>query len=244
MTFFDSHVHFYPDYDLGRLLSSFDDAAKNFAPGNASLAMAVMLRSFQPSLRETLSKASPGDWSLEHLADGAVSATRGERRIFLLPARQVAAIERVEALGLFGEEPVPDGLPLGETISLLRERGYAPVLAWGFGKWLFSRAKVVNRALDHARRSGRMLLIGDSALRPVFWPEPRQYHVARRCRMRVIHGSDPLPRKGDECRAGSYASLIDADINQEAPTKSLLSAILDTSVDIHPAGERLVFPKL
>lgn len=242
MTFLDSHVHLYGEFDLDVLFSCFMASARRAAPGADAYAMAVMLRSFQPSLGDALHASPVRDWKVEESADGAFTASRCDDRITILPARQVAAAERIEALGLFGEAMVPDGLPLAETITRLREASFTPVLAWGLGKWLFSRSRTVNSVLNDAIASGEKMLIGDSALRPVFWAEPRQYRVARAHGIRVLHGSDPLPRPGQERRAGSYGSVIDTELNAAAPAESLMSAILDASTTIRPAGRRCGLP--
>ena len=237
--FFDAHVHVYPDFDLDVLLSTFAANADRLAPGADALAMAVMLRSFQPDLRSALGACgAPGAWRLEEAPGSSFTATDGTRRIHLLPARQVAAGERIEALGLFGDALVPDGLPLEETISRLRGAGFRPVLAWGLGKWLFKRARVVDAALDGAARSGGDLLVGDSALRPTFWSKPRPFADAEARGMRVIYGSDPLPRKGDERSAGRYATLIDAPFDPLSPAASILAALGNRSAAVSAVGRR------
>ncbi len=241
MIFLDAHVHIYPEYSLEVLLSAFAANADCLAPEADSLAMAVMLRAFQPDLRSALGKcgvAQTRRWRMEDGPPGSFVATDGGHRVHILPARQVAARERVEALGFFGETPVPDGLPLEETFCRLRTAGFRPVLAWGLGKWLFGRARVVDAALSAAAKSGEPLLIGDSALRPTFWPAPRQFKAAEEKGMRIVYGSDPLPRIGDEFSAGRYATLIDAGFDPENPAKSILDAIDDGSVPISPVGRR------
>ena len=239
MIFFDAHVHIYPAYSLDALLSAFAGHAERLAPGAENLAMAVMLREFQPTLASVLTPASETSrWRLEPSAEGTFAATDGTRRIFLLPARQVAAKERIEALGLFGESLVPDGLPLAETIAKLRSAGFQPVLAWGLGKWLFKRAPLVDAAISDAVRARKPLLIGDSALRPTFWPTPRPYRRAKAQGLRVIYGSDPLPRAGDEHCAGRYATLLDAPFDPHAPATSLLVALSAPSANPLAIGRR------
>ena len=237
--FFDAHVHVYPEFDIDVLLSTFAANAERLAPGADALAMAVMLRSFQPGLRAALGACgAPGVWRLEEAPGGSFIATDGTRRIYLLPARQVAARERIEALGLFGDAMIPDGLPLEETFSRLREAGFRPVLAWGLGKWLFKRARVVKTALDGAAQSGGDLLVGDSALRPAFWSKPRPFTDAEARGMRVIYGSDPLPRKGDDHSAGRYATLIEAPFDPLSPAASILAALGDRSAAVSAVGRR------
>ncbi len=239
MIFFDAHVHIYPEFSLDVLFSAFATNADCLAPGADALAMAVMLRSFQPDLRTALKAcAAPRGWRFEEAAGGSFTASDGTRRIHLLPARQVAARERVEALGLFGDAMVEDGLSLEETFARLRAAGFRPVLAWGLGKWLFKRARVVDAALQGASRSGGDLLVGDSALRPTFWPKPRPFADAEAHGLRVIYGSDPLPRVGDEFSAGRYATLIDAPFDPLSPAASILAGLGDRSAAVSAVGRR------
>ena len=151
MIFFDSHVHFYPEYDYDVVFGAFCSHAERFAPEAKTLALAVMLREFQPSLESVFEGRLNGKWRAKSTPrNGAMVVTDGTRDILVIAARQVAAKERVEALGGFGETPVPDGVPLAETIGRLRANSYVPVLAWGLGKWLLKRAPLVEATLASA----------------------------------------------------------------------------------------------
>ncbi len=239
MIFFDAHVHLYSEFELDVLLTAFASHADIFAREADALVMAVMLRGFQTSLETVLAPFMARDlrgWKLEKGPESSFVATDSSHRIFLLPARQVAAKERIEALGLFGEAEIPDGLPLQETIGRLRAAGFQPILAWGLGKWLFKRAPIVAGALDVAAGEGMPLPVGDSALRPTFWPTPRLYKKALALGGRILYGSDPLPRMGDEYSAGCYATRIDAPFDAEAPATCLLSTL--HSAPLSPFGRR------
>lgn len=237
MVFFDSHVHIYPDYSLDILFDSFWSNSTSFAGAGDYRVMAVMLRSFQDSLSGLLASFSPSAWKICEGPEGSFAARSGEREIIILPARQVAAREKIEALGIFGEKAVPDGLPLDETIRRLSDSGYLPVLAWGLGKWLFKRSRFVRSAIDGAS-SVRDLMLGDSALRPSFWGTPLPMRLAAGKGLRIIHGSDPLPVKGDEANAGRYASLLNADVNPSAPASSLLNLLLSEDTVVTAVGKR------
>lgn len=214
MIFLDAHVHFYAEYKADLLFDSFIAHAEAYAPRGSGLAMSVMLRDFQPSLESAVGSASPSKWRLSRDGrDGmALKATDGLREIALFPARQVAAAERVELLGFFGESSVPDGLPLSETATRLRSAGFVPVIAWGKGKWLFGRRALVRNLMAAEASASPLPFIGDSALRPFFWPESLFSHAAG-LGMRLTYGSDPLPGAGNETKAGGYATLVDADLD-------------------------------
>ncbi len=239
MIFFDAHVHLYPQFELDVLLTAFASHADIFARDADVLAMAVMLRGFQPTLDsvfEPFKGRNLRGWTIEESEEKCFLATDGNHRIFILSARQVAAKERIEALGYFGDAEVPDGLTLEETVGRLGDAGYQPVIAWGLGKWLFKRGPVVASALESAGKAGKPLPVCDCALRPTFWPTPKLYKRAVELGGFVLYGSDPLPRSGDEYSAGSYATLMDAPFDENAPASSILSAI--HTATLTPVGRR------
>lgn len=235
MFFLDAHVHFYDEYDADLLFDFFAAHAKTIAPGCADLAMAVMLRDFQSSLLAAVNPARLRKWRIEDGGEKgcAALAVCGDTRISLFPARQVAAKERIELLGFFGEAPVPDGLPLAETAARLRDAGFTPVIAWGKGKWLFGRGRLVRELMAAEAAKSPKPLVGDSALRPFFWAEPL-YGVAKGLGLRLTYGSDPLPGAGNEKKAGGYATLVDA------PLPRSYAGMLDVlaSAPLKPCGKR------
>lgn len=229
MIFFDSHLHVYPEYDLDTLFSAVADRARKLAPDASGIAVAVLLRSFQPNLASVFGSAmTPRKWRLsppETPRECWTASCAGGPEITIFPARQVAARERIELLAYFGEEPFPDGLTLAESARGLASLGYLPCLAWGRGKWLFGRAGIVRGLLRDPSFKATVPFVGDSALRPWFWPEPL-FGEARRHGFRVICGSDPLPGKGGERAAGRYATLIDSP---PVFSKAAMSGLLKTA---------------
>ena len=238
MIFFDSHIHFYPFYDLDMLFSSFVERADAAGGERKDLAMAVLLRSFQTSLESAAQGCRMERWSVDFGHQGFAVATDGLSRIFLLPGRQVAARERVEALGYFGDAAIPDGMSLGDTLQALRDASLEPLVAWGLGKWLFGRGRIVDAAINEALRTGASIGAGDSAMRPVFWPYPSQYRRLVSADKPVLCGSDPLPKRGEEKNAGRYAMMVDASLDEKRPAESLRKAIWDSAMPMQCVGSR------
>jgi hypothetical protein len=240
MIFFDAHLHLYPAYDRDRFFDAFATHAARLAPGAATWAGALMLREGQGTLGRLLDATTrPGrHWQCVRApAPGISVMSDGEREVVLFAARQVATRERIELLGLFSEADVPDGLSLAETGRRLRGAGALPVLAWGLGKWLFGRGLAVKALID-ATENPDDLLIGDSALRPSFCGLPRLMRRAQNKGLRLIYGSDPLPRPDEESVAGQYASLIAGDLGCGDPAAALRRRLLDRSVTVQPVGQR------
>lgn len=211
MVFFDPHVHIYPEYDLDGMFSSFVRNAAKFSPKGSHMAMAILLRSFQPSVEGLLRDAGMRLWRINGASNGFLSVTDGNSSISLLPARQIAAKERVEILSFFSDAAIPDGMCARDTIAAIRDRGLLPVFAWGRGKWLFSRGKLVKSLMEEEAAKKPAPLVCDSALRPFFWREPL-FSLSEGLGMKKICGSDPLPGKKHECEAGGYATLVDGDM--------------------------------
>ncbi len=237
MVFFDAHIHLYPYFDPDWLYDSLYGHAARLAPG-ATVAAALMLRANQPQWPDILKPGgNAARWRISQTySPFCVRMSAGTRHILVVAARQVAACERLEALGLFGSEEIPDGLPLRESIARLRAAGMLPMLAWGLGKWLFKRRAIVWETLT--KEEGKDLFVCDSALRPGGWPLPPAMRWASE-RRRLIYGSDPLPRrKGEEQVAGRYATILDGEIDPGCPADSLRTLLLDDRVARRPAGHR------
>jgi hypothetical protein len=77
-----------------------------------------------------------------------------------------------------------------------------------------------------------MFFIGDSANRPVFWPEPEQFGIARENGIRNLPGSDPLPVKNGYKNVGRAGILVKHQINPDDPVTSLQKILLEPSSDI------------
>ena len=232
MLLLDAHVHVYPDYDRGVLLqTALRQLAARSTPGDA-LAMLLVERQGVDVFGEwSRGEGLPDGWSATALDPTAIRLhcdRGGDLTVFA--GRQIACAERLEILGVCTRAPIPDGVTCEEAIKAIQDSGGLPVLAWGVGKWLFRRAKLVQSLLDaHAPET---LPLCDTSLRPVFWPRPAAMRGARP----VLCGSDPLPRPGEEVQAGRYACAIPADITGSSPSKLLLDAIAKGG--IQPIGKR------
>ena len=228
----DAHVHVYPDYDRGILLgSALGNLSANAKPGD-SLAMVLVEREGVDVYGEwARGEGLPEGWSAMPLDPTAVRlrSPRGSE-LFVFAGRQIACAERMEILGVCTRVPVPDGVSCAEAIAAVRESGGVPVLAWGVGKWLFKRAKIVQSLL--AGNAPSALPLCDTSLRPVFWPRPAAMRGARP----VLCGSDPLPRSGEETQAGRYACAIPVDIAGPNPSALLRDAI--GKGPVQPIGRR------
>lgn len=161
----------------------------------------------------------------------AILLNRDDQSMWIFAGRQIVARERVEILALTCAEKIPDGQPAGEVVRRVRGVGGVPVLAWAPGKWMFKRMEVVRRLLDEFGPAE--LLLGDSSLRSIGWPEPCVMKTRK-----TLAGSDPLPFSGEEEQAGRYGIRMQIDFDEVRPVSSLRAALLNPRIAVERVGSR------
>lgn len=234
--FLDTHVHLYPAHDSARTFDAFRRRVRALDAGLG--AMFLVEREGQDEFARLASgEALPRGWSLARDEAGALLLRHesGGPPVAVVAGRQVACAERVEILALGTRETFPDGIPAAEAVERARRADALPVLAWGVGKWMFGRARVVDALLR--RFPAEELMLGDTSLRPVFWPAPEPMVVAATLGRRVLHGSDPLPPAFEQTRAGQWGDLADEPFDLSGPLLGPLLAIL-REAPLSPAGRR------
>lgn len=231
----DSHVHVYPSHRTGAVLGAFRRAIER--AGAQSGALCLVEREGMDAFGAwARGENLPEGTRATHVEENALLLeTPGEKTVAVLAGRQIACAERVEILALGTREKFRDGTPAAEAVATALSLGAMPVLAWGVGKWLFSRAKVVAALLR--RFPVEDLSIGDTSLRPVFWPEPAAMAEAPSLGRRVLRGSDPLPPASEETRAGEWADLAEEELSPDRPVASSLLNIL-RETPLVPVGRR------
>jgi len=234
----DTHLHIYPEYNLAESLREYTIRLNALAP--SAVCAGFMAERHDCHIYRALAEgdSQPENIAVKVLDGGSCLELQcfNAPLLYLVPGRQIVTAERVELLCLGVDADIPDGLPAETAIHRIREVGGAAVLTWAVGKWLFKRAAVVDDLLKTF--SPQELLIGDSAMRPVFWPTPRPMRFARKNGYRVIAGSDPLPAAGEERVMGSYASLFSIGFDPEKPGTSLKSALYNPDAAIKSVGSR------
>jgi hypothetical protein len=224
----DTHVHIYPVHNHAKIVA-----------GAASRLMRYAT-TYHPVIALFLAEAR-GFNSFAALRKNANTVSGREREALLVPhetqavwifaGRQIVTSERLEILALTYAENMPDGLPATEVVRRVRETGGVPVLAWAPGKWLFKRAAEVQRLLDEFGPED--LLLGDSSLRPVGWPEPRAMKMRK-----TLAGSDPLPFAGEEEQAGCYGMRLEINFDDNRPASSMRAALMNPKIPVERIGSR------
>jgi hypothetical protein len=236
----DTHLHLYPHYDFARAIQGCVDRLSALAPG-ATCAGFLAERSdcrVYRALKEGGGGPSSEEIDVSLADDGVCLVLRSFNRpaLYLFPGRQIVTEERLELLCLTSDADIPDGLPAEIAVNRIREVGGVPVLTWAVGKWLFGRAHVVRALLEQFGPSE--LVLGDSAMRPVFWPTPGPMRTGRQRGYRLLAGTDPLPADGEERVMGRYASVLELDFDPVHACTSLRSALLDDAIALRTVGAR------
>jgi len=222
----DTHAHFYDGYDfecaLRSALANLGVVAKAEEKPGPDYVLCLAERRDCHFFR----RLAAGELALGAGITVAVSAevarvTLNENdasALWIFPGRQVVTRERLEILAVTVADDIPENQPVAATVESVRAVGGIAVLPWGVGKWLFGRGRVIAELLERLQPID--LLIGDSSMRPVGWPEPLLMRYARSLGFRVVAGSDPLPFRGEERLIGRYGVAGPGVLDPRAPLAS------------------------
>lgn len=264
----DTHVHIHDGFDRGRLFATaaahLEATARGIAPGSPrQLVLVLTERSTEDAFRELERQAGraarPGPgascaWSVDGTDEdcallvrvAATDATAGGESpaegtdLLVVAGRQAVTREGLEVLSFPTRGPARDGDPLARLLEETEGRGEIAVLPWGFGKWRGRRRRTLEAALEEAAdtEDRRLLFAGDSSTRPWLLPPPGPFRLARRRGVPILGGSDPLPLRGEERRAGRLATLVSGRIDPRHPATGLVRLLREERGSLRLAGRR------
>lgn len=247
----DGHIHIHPAVDLDGLL---DSAWENFSrirqeksPSPVACSFVLLLAEGRKNdvfsrLMEKAQQAGSKDvqhWIVTSTAESnSVLAIQAEKKIILIAGRQLISREKLELLSLFCPKIFSDNrYPLKELAKLVTDAGGLPLLAWGVGKWMGKREKVIEDFLAHPPVP--VFLVGDNGNRPIFWSYPKVLSRAEHQGVPSLAGSDPLPLAHHEQRAGSYGGRMEGvTLGDDHPAHEL-QMMLVSGNKIIPYGQRV-----
>ncbi len=237
----DTHLHFYPFYDVGKALGALHSNLSGLY--SDALIIGILTERSDCHFFQQLTE-NPGKFLSSKqeavFRDGYIIIKGLEHPdIYLLPGRQIVTAENIEVLCLLVDCEIEDGLPVNKVIEQIHTNKGVPVIAWSPGKWLFKRRKIVkNLILTYKPGS---LLFGDSVLRPIGWPKPPLMKLALSKGFAVICGSDPFPLPGEEQVMGKYGISIETDDNTTDLVEILRTNFLNSATNITCVGKRHTF---
>ncbi len=244
----DGHIHIHPAVDLNRLL---DAAWKNFTknqqllfPDSIHCSFVLLLAEgkennvFSTLYKNTTveSKINPRGWNFVSTGEtNSILAVQNEKQLLLIAGRQLISSEKLELLSLFCPKIFPDNkYSLNELAKLVTNAGGIPLLAWGVGKWLGQRGRIIQEFLKNPPVP--VFFVGDNGNRPLFWRYPKLLVQAEEQGVPSLSGSDPLPIADHDLRAGSYGGGLDnVDLSTKHPADDL-SQLLSSNGNIIPFG--------
>lgn len=220
----DTHIHIYDNYATDILFQAFRD---NVIRSKSNMGAMLLVEREGVNYFSKLKNGEclPANSTvIESDPHSFIIKTPSLPDIIVIAGRQIACKEKVEVLAYGTQVSIPDGTPIRDAINQIIAANGKPILAWGVGKWLFKREKLVKDLLKE--HSPEQLLIGDSALRPTFWAEPIVMRSARRRGFTILAGSDTLPPSDQALRAGQYAERYDKNIDTAQPITDQILSIL------------------
>lgn len=227
--FLDAHVHLHWQYDVGDFLEGaclrFREARGRLGELHLSLGVLALVDpngqdSFE-RVREWLAQAT-GRWTVRETLEAASLILFDEAtdvELVLLAGRQIATVEGLEVLAVGSREEQREERSLRDTLDSVQAAGAITILSWGFGKWWFRRGRMVEDVLRSA--DPEALFLGDNSGRLRYGQPPKAFRIAAVRGIRILPGSDPLPRPDDARRAGSYGAIIEGDLDRSRPAAGL-----------------------
>ncbi len=244
----DGHIHIHPTVDLNRLLDAtwenFTTNQQRLFPSSVNCFFVLLLAEgkennvFSSLYKKAHmdSKENPEAWNFIATEEAnSIVAVQNEKKILLIAGRQLISSEKLELLSLFCPEIFPDNkYSLDELAKLSTNAGGIPLLAWGVGKWLGQRGRVIQKFLKNPPVP--VFFVGDNGNRPRFWPYPKLLAQAEQQGVLSLAGSDPLPIVNHELRAGSYGSGLEDDLLSTNHPAAELYQILSSKRKLIPFG--------
>ena len=228
----DTHVHCYRFSEFEDLLTC---AYQNVASQSFSADNDVLVLFFTDGRRDkTWSKLKAvveqgGElkgWVLEASKDANTLVAKnlnGEQLIYLMAARQINSIERLEFLILGYDGDDEDGATADSIINQFSDQ-FMVISPWGVGKWLFARSKILTALLE---KYPSALYLGDNGGRPSFWRWVSHFNKTKQF---VLNGSDPLPIADEIKRVASFGLCIEVDAQLPLSSQEVISYLKDKSI--------------
>ncbi len=245
----DGHVHIYPKFDLAlainKGLQNMNRMSEPRQDGPETVKIWLLAERhdcdfFRQAENFSVLLANK-KMVIECGADGESLLVRkpgdNDPMLFILPGRQVLSSDGLEICALLTKGILANRQYRAEDLTeSVLESGGVPALNWAPGKWFFSRGKIVRKLLEKGGRN--TMLIGDTSMRPTFWPMPRLMQKAKEAGHKIIAGSDPLPFPGEESNIGTYGFWLKGMFDPAKPAASVRALLLDANTEIVLRGRR------
>lgn len=250
MLLIDAHVHIYDCFDIERFFdaayANFKSAAEKLGHTDDFTGILLLAETSKDNWFYKLSEYADGkdlpdgkkagEWKFCHTKENcSLYARLGNlKSLILIAGQQIVSSEGLEVLAIGTSNRFNDGESIYDIIKKINDNNGLPILPWGVGKWFGSRGRIVEDIIDTNNTSA---YLGDNKNRPNFWPEPHLFGLAKQKGLRIFPGSDPLPFAEEYCKVGSFGFSLKASLNDERPTTTLKSLILNSSIKFRQYGQ-------
>lgn len=228
----DTHVHLYDCYDRVQYFNCARENIKRIAAsrglpeeahGYLMLAETAKDHAFKSLIDQ--GELDGGRWRFREIEPGLslTASLDGEDVLTLIAGRQIVTQEGLEVLALCCGGLFKDGQLIEQSIAEVLDAGGLPVLPYGVGKWRGARGKVLDRVIHGPHKD--KLFLGDNAGRLAIAGEPTQLAEAQKHGIWTLHGTDPLPIASQVDRVARAVTILEGDIDRQAPAASLKQLI-------------------
>lgn len=155
-------------------------------------------------------------------------------RIHIIAGRQIVTSENLEVLAIGMIEEIEDGKSIESVIRSVILNNSIPIVPWGFGKWIGTRKKIVEKLVES--NNHYPFYLGDNGNRPSLMGRSPIFKIAENKKIYNLQGSDPLPFNNEERRPGSYGVLIDETLQEDYPFESLKIILKSKNINITTYG--------
>ena len=238
----DTHVHLHPCHNLSVTLAwaerRFDEHRDTCGLSESSAGVLMLAESAGMNEFEAIKRGQRSlgtRWKVRQLAEPCSLrlTNKAGNPIYLVAGRQVVTEQKLEVLGLGVCHGLEDGRSIDETIRSVRRLGGLAVLPWGLGKWWGGRGRVI---LNTVRKWNDVICLADNAGRWRGMPPSPLFVEAKRRAAPVLAGSDPLPLPWEQTKMARLCSVIDGEVDPEAPFRSIQQNIQNARA-VHNVGE-------
>jgi len=241
----DTHTHYYSFCSFTKFCDyaylNMQNAARNNYNTQVFSAILCLLETetshnYQDLLNIATSTKKIGDWQLESLDHNKLlrlSQSNG-KELYLLPGRQIITSENLELLIIGNTDKISYRKPIHSYLEKYSDT-HLLILPWGVGKWLGKRGHIVSRLIQ---RTDNKFVLADNSARPSLWRYVPQFNQARKKKMRILAGSDPLPIHNQYKKVAIYGSAMTESLQPQGLANQLRENILNSKTSIKNYGQR------
>lgn len=238
----DAHIHIYPFYRIQYAVQTGIQHMLKLSGPEKSVLVWLLTERFDCDFYSWLLKTD--ELAVERTAEAGslmVKDPDSNKVLYVCAGRQIVTQDNLEICALATTLKLNDRkFSTLETVQHVNDHGGVAALNWAPGKWFFNRGRIVENMLDTLKPG--QLVIGDTSLRPDFWPTPGLMKKAAHKGFKIIAGSDPLPFAGEEDQIGRYGCTMTGDFDPTRPADSIRKMLQHPENPIQPCGRRNFAP--